>query len=122
MNIHYRDADIREELEKVSNNSSSTHLENVEQDLCACFDFVPSEDYDELYRFAKAEKMKADAFKDVMLTLLKYINFMVENTNVISSSRLVMTAYQDTFNVAISRIETLERDLKTQETPTIDYF
>lgn len=122
MNIHCRDADIREELEKVSNRSPSIPLGNSEQDLCACFDFIPVEDYDKLYKFAQTEKMKADAFKDVMLTLLKYINFTVENTTVISSSRLAVTAYQETFNVAISRIEALEHDLEHQTAPATDYF
>ncbi len=122
MNIQYRDADIREELKKVSNQSSVARLENIESDLSSCFDFVPSEDYDELYRFARAEKMRADAFEDVMLTLLRYINFMVENTNAVSRSRLTITAYQDTFNAAISRVEALERDLDTQKAPTINYL
>jgi hypothetical protein len=122
MNIQCRDSDIRDELAKVANKSPSTPLKDSEQGLCACFDYIPSEDYDELYRLAKIGEMKANAFEDVMMLLLKYINFLVENTNVLSSSRLVITAYQDTFNAAISRIETLERNLETQETPTVDFF
>ena len=106
------DADIRKELNKLSDKFPTHQLKDVEQLFSACFDFIPSEDYEEIYQYAKREEMKAEAFKDVMMTFLAYINFLVEDTNVMASSRLVVTTYEDTFKSAIDRFKELARDLE----------
>ena len=122
MNTIFLDVDIRAELKKLSDKFPANQLDDNEQEFCACFDFIPSEDYERICRYAKREEMKADAFKDVMMTFLKYINVLVEDTNVTASSQLVTTAYQDTFQSAINRFEKLECDLDKLEVPSNIYY
>ncbi|MEM7770264.1 MAG: hypothetical protein AAF327_07115 [Cyanobacteria bacterium P01_A01_bin.37] len=105
------DADVRKKFETISDKFPASPLKDLEQDFCTCFDFMPSEDYEEACRQARREEMKAKAYKDVMMAFLKYINFLVEDTNVMGSSHLVVTAYEDTFKSAIERFEQLECDL-----------
>ena len=115
------DTDIRKELEQLADKFRDKQLGDIEQVLSACFGFIPSEDFEEIYLYAKREEMKAEAFKDVMTTLLKYINFLAEDTNVMASSRLVMTTYEDTFKSAIDRFEKLACDLKKLESTSSNY-
>lgn len=118
----YLDVDIREELKKLSDKFPDNQLDDNGQEFCVCFDFIPSEDYERICRYAKREEMKAEAFKDVMMIFLKYINFLLEDTNIMASSQLVTPAYQDTFRSAIHRFETLECELDELEIPlSIDY-
>ena len=116
------DVDIREELKKLAGKFPANQLDDNEQEFCVCFDFIPSEDYERICRYAKREEMKAEAFKDVMMTFLKYINFLIEDTNVMASSQLVTTAYQDTFKSAINRFEKLEHELDELEIPLSIYY
>ncbi|MEM7773409.1 MAG: hypothetical protein AAGA75_22535 [Cyanobacteria bacterium P01_E01_bin.6] len=115
------DVDVRKKFETISDKFPANQLKDLEQDFCTCFDFMPSEDYEAACRQARREEMKAKAYKDVMMAFLKYITFLVEDTNVMASSQLVVTAYEETFQSAIERFEQLECELDKLALPSNDY-
>jgi len=113
----YLDTDVRKAVKSMSDKTpvNQTYLKTVEQELCNCFDFVPSEDHEKVYRLARSEEIKAEAFKDMMMTFLDCIDSLVENTNVISSSDSAATVYNNAVRSVKHRFEKLECDLEALE-------
>jgi hypothetical protein len=85
---------------------------DMEEDFCTCFDFMPSEAYEDACQRAKRERLKAEAYKDVMMTLMQYVTVWADDSRAISESAVAANAYEDIFQAAIERFEQLEQDLE----------